>query len=227
MPHADRGQARERRVVVSGALVVVVALALTWIVLPFAREWSRREAAISALRLEADSLAGLMVARAMLEARATEREAALAASGRRVFHARSLTLAASALQSLLTDAADASHLVVTRLDVAQDVEQDIAQDFQQDFAQDSERNGESRVAPVDGDVAAADAAGVRARTVSLPATLTAYGDVIGLAALLEQLARAPRVVRVERMTVQQNSALRGAADVLQVTISLRAPVVIE
>jgi hypothetical protein len=34
-------------------------------------------------------------------------------------------------------------------------------------------------------------------------------------------------VYVERMSVQQNSAVRGAADMLQVTLSLRAPVVLQ
>jgi hypothetical protein len=35
------------------------------------------------------------------------------------------------------------------------------------------------------------------------------------------------VVVVEKLSVTQNSALRGAPDVLQVTLAVRAPVVLE
>ncbi len=233
MPYASArvtaAQQRERRVVAGGVLIVVVALAVTWIGLPFAREWSRREAAIAALRIDADSLAGLVAARASIEARATSEEAALSASGRRVFHARSLTLAASALQSLLTDAADASHWVVTRLDVAQGDDQTAGRSAEQPGDGADDESGDGSVdASVDGRTSdATSAPRSTPRTRSLPATLVGYCDVIGLAALLDQLARAPRVVHVERMSVQQNSALRGAADMLQVTLTLRAPVVIE
>lgn len=58
-------------------------------------------------------------------------------------------------------------------------------------------------------------------------TLSVVGDIHGLAQLLESLATGPRVVRVEEMTVTQNSALRGAPDVLQVTLRVRAPIVLD
>jgi hypothetical protein len=61
---------------------------------------------------------------------------------------------------------------------------------------------------------------------SVPATLSAYCDIHGLAALLRHLETGPRAVAVERMTVQINPALRGAPDVLQVSLTLRAPVVL-
>jgi hypothetical protein len=50
--------------------------------------------------------------------------------------------------------------------------------------------------------------------------------VEGLALLLAQLGEGPRPVRVERVTVQRNPALRGAPDVLQWTLVVRAPVVL-
>jgi type II secretory pathway component PulM len=62
---------------------------------------------------------------------------------------------------------------------------------------------------------------------SVTATLSVVGDIHGLAALLATLERGPRVVRVERLLVTQNTALRGAPDVLQVTLGVRAPVVLE
>jgi hypothetical protein len=49
--------------------------------------------------------------------------------------------------------------------------------------------------------------------------------VEGLAQLLAQLATGPRPVQVDRLVVQRNPALRGAPDVLQWTVSVRAPVV--
>lgn len=57
-------------------------------------------------------------------------------------------------------------------------------------------------------------------------TVSAVGDVAGLAQLLAQLADGPRPVHVERLSVQQNPALRGAPDVLQWTVGVRVPVVV-
>lgn len=62
---------------------------------------------------------------------------------------------------------------------------------------------------------------------AVTATLSVVGDIHGLAALLATLERGPRVLQVERLNVTQNSALRGAPDVLQVTVGVRAPVVLE
>lgn len=64
-------------------------------------------------------------------------------------------------------------------------------------------------------------------TDAVRGTLTAYGDIHGLAALLRTLEGGARLVHVERFTVQQNSALRGAPDVLQLSLSVRAPVVLD
>lgn len=203
-------KARERRVVAVGATVVVLGLLLAYVMLPFARHWNMREQALGAVRAQSDTLAGLIATASQLEAVASAQERSLASSNRRVLHARSATLAASSLQSLLQDASDASHLVVTRLDVAQDLS--------------PQSSGE--VARDSSTIATTQSAS-RGRAVSLPATLAAYCDIVGLAALLDHLARAPRVVYIERITVQQNSSLRGAPDMLQVTVTLRAPVVLE
>ena len=203
-------KARERRVVAVGAIVVAVGLLLAYVMLPFARHWSMREQELRAVRAQSDTLAGLIASASQLEAVASAQERSLASSNRRVLHARSATLAASSLQSLLQDASDASHLVVTRLDVAQDLSPQSSGEVARDSA-----------------TIATTQSASRGRAVSLPATLAAYCDIVGLAALLDHLARAPRVVYVERITVQQNSSLRGAPDMLQVTVTLRAPVVLE
>lgn len=204
-------KAREQRVIAIGAIVVVAGLLLAYVILPFARQWYTRSQEIRALRAQSDTLAGLVASASQLESAATTQERTLAASNRRVLHARSSTLAASSLQSLLQDAADASHLVVTRLDVAQSVADGVGTESAPGASTDTSTS------PSRGE----------GRSVALPATLAAYCDIVGLAALLDHLARAPRVVYVERLTVQQNSSLRGAPDMLQVTLSLRAPVVIE
>jgi type II secretory pathway component PulM len=62
---------------------------------------------------------------------------------------------------------------------------------------------------------------------AVTASMSVVGDVAGLTTLLETMSHGARVVEVQRLTVQQTSALRGAADVLQVTIGVRAPVILE
>ena len=111
-----------------------------------------------------------------------------------MLHARSATLAASALQTFLQDAADASHLVVMRLDVTPD------------------------------DSAGTDGItqGLSAR---LPVTLSAYGDASGVANMLEILASGPRVLSLDRVSLLRNTALAGAPDVVQMTVTLHAPVI--
>jgi hypothetical protein len=70
-----------------------------------------------------------------------------------------------------------------------------------------------------------DASGSGIRTVA--ASLSVIGDIHGVAALLASVASGPRAVLVERLAIRRNSALRGAPDVLQVTIGLRAPLLID
>lgn len=72
-----------------------------------------------------------------------------------------------------------------------------------------------------------DSAAAGGSVAQLRGSLSAYGDIHGVAALLRTLEAGPRVVAVERISVQQNSALRGAPDVLQVTLGVRAPVLID
>jgi hypothetical protein len=69
-------------------------------------------------------------------------------------------------------------------------------------------------------------AGAGAALPAVQATVAAVGDVEGLARLLAQLGHGPRPVGVARVTVQRNPALRGAPDVLQWTLVVRAPVVL-
>jgi hypothetical protein len=178
--------ARERVVVITGAVVVVAAVLLARVLLPGARAWQARDAQLDAARTRAGALQGLVSATASLETGAAARERALSTQPRRLVQARSVGLAANAVQALLQEAADGAGLLVNRVDV--DAEPD--------------------------------------STGAITATLNAYGDVHGLAELLRLLGSGPRAAVVQRLTVQQNSALRGAPDVIQVSIGVRAPVLI-
>ena len=182
-----RATARERRVVMGGVLVLALSLLVTYGVVPAVTRWRERERQLDPDRAQVAHLQGIQRRASEIEAAAAQAEASLAGGARRVIHARSSALGASALQTLLQGAADASGLVVDRVDVGPDLTSE-------------------------GD---------------LTATVSAYGDIHGLAALLAQLATAPRVTMVERLTVQINPALRGAPDVLRVTIGVRAPMVME
>jgi hypothetical protein len=197
--------ARERRTVLWGASVVTVSLLVTYVLLPFARHWELREVELEGTRARVTEVAALVANARALDSAATAEERLLASGGRRVIRARSRALAASALQSFLQDASDASRLVVTRLDVA---------------------TGDTDNEASPGADSLAVDAGTSPATF-IPATLSAHCDVTGLADLLSQFSNGPRVVQVERMTVQTTSALRGAPDMLQVTLTLRAPVIIE
>ena len=64
-------------------------------------------------------------------------------------------------------------------------------------------------------------------TGDLPITLSANGDIFGLAELLRQIRSARYVVVVDKLQAQNNSALRGAPDVLQIALSLHAPVIVQ
>jgi len=178
---------RERRVVLGGIAVLALSLLATYGVLPAATRWRDREIQLDRLRSQVAHLRGIQQRASELESAAMSREALLAGGARRVIHARSSALGASALQTLLQGAADASGLVVDRVDVGPEL------------------------------TSAGD----------LTATISAYGDIHGLAALLAQLVSAPRITAVERLTVQINPALRGAPDVLRVTLGVRAPMVME
>jgi hypothetical protein len=85
----------------------------------------------------------------------------------------------------------------------------------------------SRVTVTRLDVAAGmDSSAADGTVRRLPITMIGTTDIYGVAELLGQLARGPRAVSVEQLTVQANPALRGAPDVLQVTLALSAPWVV-
>ena len=62
---------------------------------------------------------------------------------------------------------------------------------------------------------------------ALAASIMAYGDIHGLAAFLASVENGPRLLTLRRLVVQQNSALRGAPDVLSLSAQLSAPVMLD
>lgn len=192
---------RELRLIIGGAAIVLLALVTNFAVLPFVRRYQSREVALTATRARVRFLSELTSRTADLESAAADAERALSAQSRRVFHARTSTLAASALQTFLQDAADASHLAVTRLEVSPD---------------DSVRADGST--PDGSGNKTADQA-----EMHIPASMSAYGDIRGVVMLLDFIAAGPRVVSIDRLSLTRNSALVGAADVVQITLSMRAP----
>ena len=208
MTPPDNVRARERRVVIGGAIVTALAFLLTYGVKPFVRDWQSRESAIAMERARVAYFETLLARTASLEADAAASERTLSAQARRVLHARSATLAASATQTYLQDMADASSLVVTRLEVSAN-----------DTVGDDAGNAPGPAA------GAGAGAGVGASHV--PVTMSAYGDIAGAAAYLNFLGSGPRVVSLDRLTLQRNAALLGAPDVVQLLITLRVPVLPE
>lgn len=64
---------------------------------------------------------------------------------------------------------------------------------------------------------------------ALPATLIALGDVFGVADLLSRVQNGTTLLEVRELTVQVNPSRRadGGGELLQVTLTVRAPFVIE
>ena len=108
---------RDRKAVLLGAAVLAVAFLASYSLMPAIRHWQIREVELGTSRSQLTQMSLLLAHSGALDSAATSAENLLEKSDRRVIRARSVTLAASALQDLLQNAADASALVVTRLDV--------------------------------------------------------------------------------------------------------------
>lgn len=184
-----RIEPRERRTIAVGAAVVGITAVVILGVLPLGRHWSERESLIAARRerlARVESIVGRE--RALAEA-ARALDARLDAGATRMVRARSLPLAASAIQAMVRDYAQSSVITVTRLDAAG--------------------------APVSTDAA----------NVALPATISAQGDIYGIADFLRRLQHGHWLVELTDFTIAPNPVLRG--NLLQVSIGLRAPIALE
>jgi type II secretory pathway component PulM len=179
---------RERRTIAVGAIVVGVAAVFVLGVLPLGRRWAGREALIAARRERLARVESIVGREAQLAEATRALESRLDAGGTRLVRARTVALAASAVQSMVREYASASAVSVTRLDAA-------------------------------GSPVAIGSA------VALPATLSAQGDIYGMADFLRRLQHGPWMVELTDFTIAPNPVLRG--NILQVSIGLRAPIALE
>lgn len=108
---------RERRVVAAGALVSTLALLAVWAVLPFARRWQDREAAIAAKQTQFAQLRTLVEGEAVTRQSLSARERDRTALRERLLTGATPALAASNLQALLQEYADASRVTLDRVDL--------------------------------------------------------------------------------------------------------------
>ncbi|MBC8087986.1 MAG: hypothetical protein H7Z40_12030 [Phycisphaerae bacterium] len=191
MPPANavsRGDVGKRAPRLSSGIVVAALLLIVVIAAgrPIVAHWRGVDAPLQTARLQVAELQALIQNQSFVDSASLRNEQQLALQPQRVLRARSRSLAASALQSLVLELAESSNVTITRLDVAQP-----------------------------------DSSG------DLPIDLTANGDIYGLADLLQRMRTARFVLQVRKLQVQNNSALRGAPDVLQISLSLQAPVIVQ
>lgn len=187
MQFPDLG-ARERRTVIAGIAVSVIALVVAFGALPLASRWSRREAIIASSAERLTRLRSLVVRESDLRNTLDARERG-SAGVRAVVTGRTPALAAADLQSSIQGYALRSRITVNRLDVA----------------------------------GAPDTTGTILPMI--PATLAAVGDIHGVSEFLSLLETGTPVVEIRELTIVSNSSLRN--DLLQLSLTLRAPSVIE
>jgi hypothetical protein len=82
----------------------------------------------------------------------------------------------------------------------------------------------SRVSIARFDVAGAPSPSAGA-ALAVPATISASGDIYGITEFLRRLQHGPRLLEITELAIAPNPTLRG--NLLQLTVSLRAPVVTE
>jgi type II secretion system (T2SS) protein M len=108
---------RERRVVALGALVSILALTTVWAVLPLARHWGEREAAILAKESQLGRLRALVQDEATIRSGLVVRQREGTALRERLLTGATPALAASEVQALLQAYADHSRVSLDRVDV--------------------------------------------------------------------------------------------------------------
>jgi type II secretory pathway component PulM len=115
---------RERLVVLGGAIVSAVALAVVGIGVPFAHHWTEREAAYTASRDQWTRLATLAASTDRLQHALEAEKRAFAADEERLVPGATPALAASTLQGLVQRYAGETNVQLERIDVAGDPKPD-------------------------------------------------------------------------------------------------------
>ncbi|UCF18613.1 MAG: type II secretion system protein M [Gemmatimonadota bacterium] len=113
---------RERLVVAGGATLSLLALLLVYTILPFARRWSEREAAMEAKVAQVARLEALVEGEAQLEAAVARLEESRDQRVRRLLTGSTPALAASTLQTLMRSYAERSRVRLERVDADREFE---------------------------------------------------------------------------------------------------------
>ena len=111
-----RLSARERRIIAAGALVSTLALLAVWVVLPYARRWQDREAAIVAQETRLMQLRRLVEAEDAARQNLASGQRARSALRRRLLTGSTPALAGSSLQARLQALADTNRVSLDRID---------------------------------------------------------------------------------------------------------------
>jgi len=113
-----RLELRERRVVAGGAIACAVLLLAVYVIVPFAKRWSDREAAITAKAEQLARLQSLVDSEAALQQVVDELEQSRSRRGRRLLVGTTPALAASTLQTLVRSYADQSRVTLQRVNLS-------------------------------------------------------------------------------------------------------------
>ena len=113
-----RLEPRERRVVAGGAIACAVLLLAVYVIMPFAKRWSDREAAIAAKAEQLSRLQSLVDSEAALQQVVDELEQGRSRRGRRLLVGTTPALAASTLQTLVRSYADQSRVTLQRVNLS-------------------------------------------------------------------------------------------------------------
>jgi type II secretory pathway component PulM len=113
-----RLEPRERRVVAGGAIACAVLIVAVYAIVPFARRWSDREAAIQAKAEQLVRLESLVNSEEALQRAVAELEQGRSRRSRRLLVGTTPALAASTLQTLVRSYAEESRVTLQRVNLS-------------------------------------------------------------------------------------------------------------
>jgi type II secretory pathway component PulM len=117
-----RLEPRERRVVAGGAIACAILLLTVYAIVPFAKRWSDREAAIQAKAEQLARLQSLVDSEAALQRVVAELEQGRSLRNRRLLVGTTPALASSTLQTLVRSYAEESRVTLQRVNLSEQAE---------------------------------------------------------------------------------------------------------
>ncbi|MGD8697643.1 MAG: type II secretion system protein GspM [Gemmatimonadales bacterium] len=117
-----RLEPRERRVVAGGGIACAILLLTVYAIVPFAKRWSDREAAIQAKAEQLARLQSLVDSEAALQRVVAELEQGRSLRNRRLLVGTTPALASSTLQTLVRSYAEESRVTLQRVNLSEQAE---------------------------------------------------------------------------------------------------------